>query len=89
MWQKFLAADLPEGLHTNIDTLRRLCRDNTEVLDLLDGVMQGKQGERTDLVHNIHDVKEDRPSGTSPEAALRRLRKDRPDLHRQVIGEIL
>ncbi len=36
-------------------------------------------------VDNIHNDT-DRPTGTSSDAALRRLRKDRPDLHEQVLS---
>ncbi|MFD6360166.1 hypothetical protein ACFWFX_09965, partial [Streptomyces roseolus] len=53
-------------------------------LDLLDQALAGKPGERTDLVDNMHEVA--RPSGTSKEAGLRRLRKDRPDLHADVLA---
>ena len=43
--------------------------------------------EAEDNVDNIHV--DQRPSGTSESAALRRLRKDRPDLHAQVLsGEV-
>lgn len=44
----------------------------------------GKQGTRSDLVDNIHDVS--RPTGTSEAAALRRLRTSRPDLHEKVLA---
>jgi hypothetical protein len=38
--------------------------------------------------HDIHDHRE-RPSGTSAAAALRRLEKDRPDIHARVLaGEL-
>jgi hypothetical protein len=53
---------------------------------------QSQQGRRSDLVDdtsgNINEV-ERRPTGTSVEAALRRLRKARPDLHARVLaGEL-
>ena len=41
------------------------------------------QGERTDLVDNVNEV--GRPDGNSQSAALRRLRKDRPDLNARVL----
>ncbi len=48
----------------------------------------GKQGERNDLVDIIHEVHE-RPAGTSAAAAMRRLAKDVPAIHAQVIaGEL-
>jgi hypothetical protein len=46
------------------------------------------QGQRNDLVDNINDVATS-PDGTSREAALRKLRKDRPDLHTRVLNEEL
>jgi hypothetical protein len=51
-----------------------------------------QQGQRTDLVDNdqtnINEV-ESRPTGTSTAAALRRLRKDRPDIHARVLAGAL
>lgn len=37
------------------------------------------------IVSNIHNSKTERPAGTTRDAGLRRLRKDRPDLHKEVI----
>jgi hypothetical protein len=53
----------------------------------------GKSGKTRDGIvndDNIHNDKDrESPTGTSREAALRRLRKDRPDLHEQVLsGEL-
>jgi len=63
------------------------------VLNLIDQVTQGKpgapegnqnaRGEKTPL-DNIQGCPA--PTGTSRDAALRRLRKDRPDLHAKVIS---
>jgi hypothetical protein len=55
------------------------CKDHTETLDAIDRATKGQQGKRTDLVDISNEV--DRPTGTTKAAALRRLRKDRPDLH--------
>ena len=56
-------------------------------MDLLDRAIQGKHGgdhSKIDIV-NLAPV----PDGTSEAYALRRLRKDRPDLHAQVLaGEL-
>lgn len=38
---------------------------------------------RTDIVDNVNDV-ESRPTGNTEQAAIRRLRKDRPDLLERV-----
>jgi hypothetical protein len=59
--------------------------------DAKDQANPSRQGQRTDLVDNnnavIHEVA--RPSGTSRAQALRRLRKDRPDIHKRVLtGEL-
>lgn len=57
--------------------------------DLIDQARkQGEvKGKRNDLLYIIQEVHA--PTGTSTEAALRRLRKDRPDLHQRVInGEL-
>jgi hypothetical protein len=37
-------------------------------------------------VDNEKHIHSDRPSGTSIAAALRRLRKDRPDIHQRVLA---
>lgn len=50
--------------------------------DALDQAMQGKHGgdRKSDKI-NVDNVNVDRPAGNSESAALRRLRKDWPDLH--------
>ncbi len=68
-----------------MQTLRNLCRDDVEALDLLDKVTQGHQGERTDFVYNVNEVdRESRPAGNSRAASLRRLRKDAEYLTRRI-----
>ena len=68
-------------MECDVRTLRNLCRDDVEACDLIDEVSKGRQGERTDLVDIINEVEPSKkPDGTSRDAALRRLRKDRlPD----------
>lgn len=76
-----------EGLATDLKTLRRLCTDRRDVLDLLDQATVNREGKRgKDTVSNINGI---RPSGTSQAAALRRLRTARPDLHADVIARKL
>lgn len=48
---------------------------------------KSRQGARNDLGNNVPKV--GRPEGNSQAKALRRLRKDRPDLHQRVINEEL
>lgn len=61
--------------------IRRLVADDKEALDLLDQALQNPPGTHTG-VDNIHA----RPNGTSEAAALRRLRKDKPELHADVLA---
>jgi hypothetical protein len=83
---RFLRADCHGRANKGAElrTIKNLCRDDPEALDAIDRVTQGKQGARTDIVDNVHEV--ERPAGNSRDAALRRLRKDRPDLHAQVLS---
>ena len=83
-FEQFVDEPLPDGLGITMETLRDLCRKDIELLDWLNSATSGRQGERTDLVDNIHNVTQ--PSGTSQQQALRKLRKDRPDLHERVLS---
>ncbi len=61
------------------------------MLDLIDQARQRNRGAQQGNTNrtNVDNVNirsdEQRPDGNSTEAALRRLRKDRPDLHQRVI----
>jgi hypothetical protein len=71
-----------------VDDLRKLFRDDADILNRLDIVMQRKIG-----VHINHDVDNvnitGRPTGNSKDATIRRLRKDHPELLEKVTsGEI-
>jgi len=83
-FERYVTDNLPTGLGTTIRFLKNLCRDDAEALEAIDRATKGQQGRRTDFVDNIHEV--ERPSGTSRDAAIRRLRKDRPDLLEKVIA---
>lgn len=72
-----------KGLGSDIALVRRIVASNPETLDLLDRALMGKQGERSDLVNNINEV---RPQGTSKGQALRRLRNNAPELHAEVLA---
>ena len=89
----FVTGELPQGLDTDIDTIKRLCEKDKEALDLIDRAIQNPNGgdrKSTDYisVYDIHtdNTHTDRPAGTSAAASIRRLRKDRPDLHQSVIA---
>lgn len=70
------------GLGSNEKQLRGLCVDDIEALDLLDRALQNRSG-RPETVDNIHSKK---PDGTSQDQALRKLRKDAPELHVDVLA---
>jgi hypothetical protein len=48
-------ADVKHG--SDLRIVRRVIADDTEALDLLDQALEGRQGERTDIVNNINDVR--------------------------------
>lgn len=82
-WQEVVG-----GTKTAVEACDRINRRvaKAKQAEVADSANPSRQGERTDLVYNkknvIHKV---RPSGTSTKAALRRLRKHRPDLHDRVL----
>ncbi len=84
---EFVQADPLEGLGGDLDMLKRICGQDKVALDLIDQVTRAGPGTRTDLVYNIHQV--DTPKGTSSARAFRRLRKQRPDLHKRVLNNEL
>lgn len=77
------------GLGSDLALLRRIVSDDSEAVDLLDQALQQPVGanQHTMGVDNVHI--HERPTGNSGSAALRRLRKDRPDLHAQVLANQL
>jgi hypothetical protein len=96
-FEHYVTDCLPTGLGTTIQMLKNMCRDDTEALDAIDRATQRKPGNESGanqyvkdeggIFNNIQDSRA--PTGTSRDAALRRLRKDRADLHEKVLrGEI-
>ena len=80
-----------EGLGTDVEMLKRICPGQVEVLDLILQATQGKHGGdhgnqyTAGKFDNIKLATEPQ-TGTNRTYALRRLRKDRPDLHKKVIA---
>lgn len=93
-FREFVEAAPPEGLGTNLKTLRRLSADAPNVLDLIEQMREpSKRGDRRSK--KFRDSKDDnvpfeKPArGNSKSYALRRLRETRPDLHQKVLtGEM-
>ena len=73
------------GLGATLDQLRGVCRNDPEALDAIDRATQNAPSIHVAAVDNVHGT-EDRPSGNTSARALRRLRKDRPDLHGRVLA---
>lgn len=90
-FEKFVVTPPLEGLGASVSVIRNLVRDDIEATALLDAELQRPTGNPTfgdaAIVDNVHDS--ERPAGNTRQAALRRLRKDRPDLlERVVTGEL-
>jgi hypothetical protein len=83
-FEDFVVRPPLKGLGATLDLVKRVVSGDPEAVDLLDRVLTERQGRRTDLVDNINEVA--RPTGTSQTAALRRLRKDAPELHAEVLA---
>jgi hypothetical protein len=88
-FEEFVATPPLKGLGASLDLVRTLVRSDPVALDLFDSATRGQQGRRTDLLDNMQEVGSSAPTGTSREAGLRRLRKDRPDLHAEVLAGAL
>jgi hypothetical protein len=80
---EFVATPPLKGLGTTIEFVRQLIAKDPVALDLLDQATQNRHGGDHSNVDNVPVA---RPTGNSAEKALRRLRKDRPDLHAQVLA---
>ncbi|GJF08939.1 hypothetical protein NGTWS0302_32970 [Mycolicibacterium cyprinidarum] len=90
-FEDFVTSKPTRGLGASLDLVRRIVSDDKEAVDLLDQALQGRNGgDHTSPASSLYNIQTARaPSGNSEAAALRRLRKDRPDLHQRVIdGEL-
>jgi hypothetical protein len=75
------------GLGATVDLLRRIVADDIEAVDLLDQEMQRPVGANQHTMRRDNDTSRDpNKRGTSKDYALRRLRKDAPHLHAEVLA---
>jgi hypothetical protein len=91
-FEEFVREPLPDGLGSEIRTLKHLCQDDPGALDAIDRATVGGHGtnQYTKGLESNNITLQDTPkpqTGTSNTYALRRLRKDRPDLHERVLAE--
>ena len=87
-FEEFLQTATPEGLGTELKTIQKLSSEDLETLDLLEQVKTKRfwGGNRKSANFKIDKINFERAKkGTSVEYSLKRLRKQRPDLHQQVI----
>lgn len=88
---EFVTAKPMRGLGTTTDQVRRFVSADTEAIDMLDRALQNPNGgdRKSQSRTRIDNVNTGRATGNTKDAALRRLRRDRPDLHAQVLANTL
>lgn len=82
----FVTAQPLRGIGASVDLVRRIVADDVEALDLLDQALSNPSGGSTDQRSDVSIMNSGRPTGTSKEYALRKLRKDAPELHTEVLA---
>ncbi|MDX3550096.1 hypothetical protein PV724_47425 [Streptomyces europaeiscabiei] len=86
----FVTTPPSQGLGATVDLMRKIVADDPVASDLLDQALQNPNGgDRRSADFSLDNIQTEPPSGTSREAGLRRLRKDRPDLHAEVLAGAL
>jgi len=89
-FEEFVTAAPLDGLHTSVQMLKDVCRRSTPAIDAIDRACQHEKGRPSSETVSNRDSFEPRPhSGDGRDVALRRLRKDRPDLHAKVLDGTL
>lgn len=89
-FERFVETPPLKGLGASVELIRRIVadKDHWDVLDMVDRALQRPNGtnQHGKVVDNVNTL---RPDGNGRTQALRRLRKDRPDLHERVLaGEL-
>jgi hypothetical protein len=88
-FEDFVVTAPLEGLGATVDLVRKFVRDDPEALSLFDQAVQRPVGanQHSEGDDNVHT--QERPTGNSRERALRKLRRDAPELHALVLaGEV-
>jgi hypothetical protein len=89
-FEDFVCAKGLDGLNSDVRTVENVCRDNRRARDALDRALQRTHGGYRSKRDNVnHAPVGDTPTGNAVAQALRRLRKDRPDLHARVLADEL
>lgn len=90
IWEVFCTTPQPHGLGYSQEAIDAIVAGRKTIAqkDAEDQRRQKPPGRPTQTVNNVNGW-ESRPVGNTSQAALRRLRKDRPDLHQRVLaGEL-
>jgi hypothetical protein len=85
-FDEFLTTPPTHGLGTSYELVRRMVSDDDNAVTALDEAVQRPPG-RPKTHNNVMSLPQ--PEGNSHDQALRRLRKDRPDLHAEVLAKRL
>lgn len=80
---QFVVTPPLKGLGATVDLLRRVVADDPVTVDLLDRALQVRPGGDRSKSNNVTAAQ---PAGNQQAKALRRLRKDAPDLHAEVLA---
>lgn len=88
----YVTADPLPGIGASVEILRRLCADNIQARQALEDALIGERGapegnknaDKTNRV--IHPICSDLPSQAKQTKSLRRLRREFPALHAQVMA---
>jgi hypothetical protein len=84
----FVTTPPTAGLGATVELMKKIVADDPVASDLLDQAIQQPLG-TNQHGEGLDNIQTQAPSGTSREAGLRRLRKDRPDLHAEVLAGTL
>lgn len=78
----FVTTPPTRGIGASVGLVRRIVEPDTEALDLLDQALQEPHGGDRSKKNNVPLA----PEGNTQAKALRRLRKDKPELHAEVLA---
>ena len=88
-FKEFVTKHIPNGLGTSIDTIKRLCYDNPEVLALIAKSLEVGQGKRTDLFGGDNEPPDNVSKlsyGNSKSQTLKTLKREKPEFYEKVIA---
>ena len=83
-FESFIIEHPPDGLGSTVEQIGDMIRHDAEALTLYSELVTAKPHIHKSDSDNITIINDDR--GTSKPYALRKLHKDRPDLHQQVLN---